>query len=470
MLKKLFSHSAIYGLAPQISKIANLFALPIITQFLTEDDFGVAGLIGSIVASIGVFSNLGLNVTLSNSFFKSPGSFHWGWRQVYGFLTLWNIPFALLLALLVYFLIPEIAKENTLFIILTNTIPVVFFGPTATIGSLYFQLKQKPLQIGIRSMFIGLLTVGLNILFIAYYKMGYLGWFLAGGISQMVLQFSYWYPMNIVYKMKPIFNFKRRYIYHQLKVGIPTVPHYYGSYLLNSSDRLLMSFLNITTGDIGKYNAAGNISNNGNYLGIAIGKAVSPILLNYYKEKKENSARLLIFMLQILFLTGSFLICLWMKEILFFLMRNETLKMVYPMAIIMTMGYNYRPMYLGSINKLFFIEATSKLMKITLTAGIISLGLNLLLIPIFGFKSASFVLFIGLMFMGYSGFYLKEYKQTSILKYHPIFWLSITCLTTAAAFLMVELNPLPKIIISILTLFLGIGIALQLNKKIKLDE
>ncbi|MDD2493576.1 MAG: oligosaccharide flippase family protein, partial [Tissierellia bacterium] len=356
MLKKIFSHSLIYGLAPQIPKIANLFVLPIITQFLTEDDFGVAGLIGSVVASIAVFANLGLNVTLSNSFYKSPGSFHWRWRQTYGFLILWNVPFAFLMAILIYFFIPEIAKENTLYIILANVIPIVFFGPTSTIGSLYFQLNQKPFQIGLRNMIIGLVTVLLNLIFIAYYEMGYMGWFLAGGISTMLLQLSYWFPMNIKYNMKPIFNFKWRYLKEQLKIGIPTIPHYYGSYLLNSSDRMIMDVLKVSTGDIGKYNAAGNVANNGNHVGVAVGKAISPFLLKYYRDNKEEKAKLLIYMLQTIFLAGSFIICIWMKEIFSFLIRNETLKMVYPLAIIMLMGYNYRPMYLGSVSKLMYLE------------------------------------------------------------------------------------------------------------------
>lgn len=457
-------------MAPQVPKIANIFALPIITQFLTEEDFGVAGLIGSVVASIGVFANLGLNVTLSNSFYKSSCSFHWGWRQVYGFLTLWNIPFTLLLALIIYLFIPEVAKENSLYIILLNVIPVIFFGPTATIGSLYFQLKQKPLEIGVRSAIIGLLTVGMNVIFIAYYKMGYLGWFMAGGIAQMVYQISYWIPINLKYNMRPIFNFKWRYIKYQLKVGLPTVPHYYGSYLLNSSDRMIMGFLNIPTGDIGKYNAAGNIANNGNFIGVSVGRAISPILLNYYKNRKENDARLLIFMLQIVFLTGSVIICLWMKEIFQFLIRNETLKLVYPMAIIMTMGYNYRPMYFGSVFKVMYLEKTDKLMKITLTAGIISLGLNLSLIPLFGFKIAAFVLYIGLMYMGYSGFFIKEFKQSIKVNYYPLFWIVITCLFTVLVFFMVELNQYIKLLTSFFVLIIGCILIMKMNKKINSHE
>ncbi len=41
MFKKLLTHSAIYGISPQLIKVANIFALPIITKDLTSTDFGI---------------------------------------------------------------------------------------------------------------------------------------------------------------------------------------------------------------------------------------------------------------------------------------------------------------------------------------------------------------------------------------------------------------------------------------------
>jgi O-antigen/teichoic acid export membrane protein len=72
MLKKLLSHSAIYGLASQIPKLATVLSLPIITKYLTEIDFGVYGLIIAIVAGMSALSDLGLGVVIANTFYKSP--------------------------------------------------------------------------------------------------------------------------------------------------------------------------------------------------------------------------------------------------------------------------------------------------------------------------------------------------------------------------------------------------------------
>jgi len=449
MLKKLFSHTAIYGLAPQVSKVASLFALPIITAHLTATDYGVYGLITAVVGSISVLSYLGLNVILSNSFFKSPQQYKWAWRQIYGFLILWNIPYAFLLAAVIYYFIPVEAAEHTWLIIILNTVPVVFFGPTAMIATMYYQLRQQPFQIAIRGAVIGLLTVGLNIYFIAGLKLGYLGWFLAGSISQMVSQVSYWVPLNKTIKLTPIFNFKWRLIKNQLRISLPTVPHYYGAYLLNASDRVIMKFLNISTGNIGLYNAANTMGNIVSVMANASGQAIGPMLLQSYKSKDEYLTRRLCYILQVAFFLGTFLLSIWLKEIFFLLIRNETLNKVYPLGIIIVMAYNYRPMYFAANNRLFYYEKTKVLIKVTFVAGILNVILNLLLMPIWGYQVAAYTTFACLMYMGYAGFFLKEFKATSQLNYHPLKWLGLSIILTLAAYYAVHLPVFPKIGLSV---------------------
>ena len=82
MFKKLFSHTAIYGFAPQIVKVAQIFILPLTTPFLSPLDYGVAGVVTAVVGAISVFQGLGLNMILSNSFYKSPGQFKWLWLDI----------------------------------------------------------------------------------------------------------------------------------------------------------------------------------------------------------------------------------------------------------------------------------------------------------------------------------------------------------------------------------------------------
>ena len=448
MLRKLFSHTAIYGLAPQIAKIAQIFVLPVITQDLTDLDFGVAGIMTAYTTAISVLAVLGLRVVLINSFFKSSGQYKWAWRQIYGFLTLWNFIYALLLGFLIYWVVPEQASENRIEIMLLNIGPFILFGPIATIGTTYYQINQKPVQVGTRTAIFGVLGVFLNLYFISYLKMGYMGWFWSTFLVGVISNFSYWYPMNIQLGLKPIFNFKWKLIKRSLKISLPTVPHYYSGYLLNSSDKMVMDMVNVGTGDIGKYNVAYTIGNIVQQVGTASGLAVGPMMMEKYKKGDDIGARNLVFVLQILFLICTFLACIWLKEIFAFLIRNDTLASMYSLGIIIVMGYNYRPMYMGSNNKLFYTEKTKVLWRVTFVAGVINVVSNFLLIPIFGFQIAAITTFVSLMFMGYIGFYLKIFKKINSAEYYPFRWLLMTVILTGLAYFLVELQVYIKLLVS----------------------
>ncbi len=467
ILKKLFSHTIIYGLAPQIPKIAGILSLPIISKYLSELDFGVNGIIISIVGAISVLSTLGLRIILVNTFYKNSGQYKWAWRQIYGFLILWNLVYAVLLAFILFFFIPSEAKQNQWEIILLNVLPIVFFGPTATLCSTYYQLKQKPMQIATRTMVFGGLTVLLNIYFIAFLKMGYMGWFLSTCISSMLTNISYWIPLNRSLGMSPIFNFKWRLIKKNLSVALPTVPHYYSGYLLNSSDRMVMSFLNVPTANVGIYNAAYTVGNLMQQVGMASGLAIGPLMYEAYKKQNEQAARNLTFILQLAFFAITFISSIWLKEIFFILIKNETLNKAYPLGIIIVMAYNYRPMYFGTTNKLMYLEKTKLLVKVTFVAGLINVLLNLIFIPIWGYKVAAYTTFIALMYMGYAGYFFKQFKQNNSVKFYPFLWITLTVLLTVLATLLVEAHLSIKILSTILISLISLLFIRKFNTQLK---
>ncbi|MGB3947097.1 MAG: lipopolysaccharide biosynthesis protein [Bacteroidia bacterium] len=456
MLKKLFSHTLIYGLAPQISRVAYFFALPFITSDLTELDFGVAGIMTAYTTTISVLSTLGLNIVLSNSFYHSPNHYKWGWRQIYGFLTVWNFVYAFILGLLLYFAVPKEAEKYRWLILLLNVSPLVFFGQTTVIGNLLYRVKQRPVPIALRVICFGLLNVILSVILIKYCKLGYMGWFWATFVSVMLSNLSYWYSLNIVYKMTPIFNYKWRYIKRALKVSLPTIPHYYGAQLIDSSDRMIMDFYKVDTESIGKYNFAYIFSSAFATLSIAVGSAFGPLSNELHKKKEDFRARNLVFVMQLFFFILTFFSSLWLKEVFQFVVKNEVLAQSYPIAIIVIMSQNYRPMYLGTGTKIMFFEKTNSLWKITFIAGIINVFLNLILIPVFGYKIATVTSFVAYMYMGYSAFYYKVGKELKTVNYYPLFWLGATILLTVLAYFMVELNWKIKMVITLCSLLIGV--------------
>jgi len=465
LLKKLFSHSLIYGLAPQISKIAGVFALPIITADLTKVDYGVWGIVIAYTGALEALFLLGMGVVLANSFFKMPSQHKWLWRQLYGFLSLWSIPYCLFVGLLLWLVLPPEAIGQGVLLILLLMLPKLFFGPTIILGTYYYQLRQNPTPIAIRTAIFGILTVALNVYTISTLKMGFMGWAWSSFIVVILMNLSYWIPLNFKLGYRPIFNFKWRLIKKSFDVSLPTIPHTYSSFLLNSSDRIVMDQLNVNTGDLGGYNLASTF---GSYFQSLIGaanQAVGPMMLESYKNKRDDDARDMIFALQVVMLIATFGFCLWSKEIFELLIKNEELKNFYPLAIIIVMAYNYRPMYIGAMSKLFYLEKTQLLWRVSFIAGLSNIILNFIFIPIFGFEVAAYTTFASLMYLGFSGYYIKKIRELHETEYFPFYWFLLIIGLTLLAYLGVEFSILIKFTFSILLFVFGIFLFQKKGRK-----
>ncbi len=453
MLRKLLSHAAIYGLAAQVPRLAGILALPVITPFLTTLDYGVAGIITAYAMALNTIHSLGLSVVMINSYSKHPIRYKWIWRQLHGFLSVWSIVYGFILGIVLWWAIPEVAQINRWELILLSVVPIVLFSVTEFQAMFLFQMSQRPVIVAIRSFIVGIVTVALNIYTIAYLKMGYMGWFYANALPALVSFLLYGYPLYFKEKLWPIFNFKWKRIKQSLKISLPIIPHHFSFFVLDTSDKLVMDILKVPVPRIGKYNIASSFGLYFMAASNAMAQAASPFYMQYYTQQARNNqaakqARNMTFFMQALFLVITFLLCLWLKELFILLIKNEELQSAYPLAIIILMGYNYRPMYLGISNMLMYNEYTNVLWKVSTVAGICNIILNLILVPYYGIQAAAFTTFAALMYMGYAGYTLKEYKQVTKVNYYPWVWLAITVLALLFVYVLADIESVIKVGIS----------------------
>ena len=85
-------------------------------------------------------------------------------------------------------------------------------------------------------------------------------------------------------------------------------------------------------------------------------------------------------------------------------------------------------------------------------AGVTNVIMNFILIPIFGYKVAAVTTFISLMFMGYSGYFLKDFKNNNTVNYYPLRWITGTIALTILCYAVRDIPLLYKIIISVISL------------------
>lgn len=461
MVKKLLSGAFIYSVLPQLPKLITIFTYPLLTAHLSVNDYGVYGLITAYVGMASILKDLGFTLVFINVYYKHKDKYKLVWRHLHGVLHVWTLVYAIITSVILLLSIPEEAGKNIWQILFFSIVPVLFFENAQTLSSIYYRIKEKPLPVSLIVTIGGIVTIVVSVVTIVYFNMGYMGWLYASFAASATMFIFHAYHLYVKNKLFPILRIRWSFMRKYFKVGGPMLLHDYSGYLLNTSDRVVMDILKIRVGDIGFYNMAYIF---GSYFAVfetAMGMAASPIFLRYYSEKKIKEARLLTFVSQCIFLIISFLTCLWLREIFFFLVRNDELKMAYSLAIVIIMGYNYKPMYQAATNILFYTQKTAAILKVSFTAGILNVVLNFLFIPIWGISAAAFTTFSCLLFMGFSGFYIKEYKKSETINYYPLQWLAGIIGITIFVYLIRDIAVIYKLII---TIFLLGTIAIMFRK------
>jgi O-antigen/teichoic acid export membrane protein len=275
--------------------------------------------------------------------------------------------------------------------------------------------------------------------------MGYMGWFAGSFAGSLIMFLLYFYPLYFRLGLWPILRFRPRFITPHLKVALPMVPHNYSTYLLNSSDRVVMDLYKVSERQIGLYNVAYTFGNYFEAVGEAVGMAVGPFFSKLFStkgEKAQKDERLLTFFLMGCFLSATFVASLWLREIFNLLISNPDLRTEYPIGILIIMGYAYRPMYWSAGIKLSVAKKTSLLWRISLVAGLVNVGLNLVFVPFYGIYAAAISTLISLLYIGFSGFFLKPYREMPGIDHFPLRWMAAILALTGIVYLLRD-APIP---------------------------
>ena len=463
MLKKFISHTFIYGLSNQIPKIAGILALPLITRDLSENDYGIYGVVIAYSSSIEIFATLGMRVSFINTFYKGGVHFKKFWNHLFAFLITWRIPYTVLHFSIIYAILPDEVANKALTAILSVGASALF-GPISVMGTVYYQLKEKPRVVGSLGILGGIVTVLLNVFFISVLKLGYLGFLWSTLCGGLLVNILYTYLIAGELGLRPNFPFNWKFVKRSLSLALPTIPHFYSMFLLNTSDRIIMNQMGVKTDDIGKYNVSYTVGNIFQSIAMASGFAITPLMMRCYKENNERLARRLVFFLQAIFLVATFVACIWMREIFALLIKNEGLSQMYYLSVIIVMSFNYRPIYYGAVNKLIYLEKTRVLWRLTFIPGLLNLILNLIFIPIYGYEFAVISTFVSFALVGMLGYFQKDYIANRSLPYYPVLWTALNVVLTVAAYILKDVDLPWKISFTVVTAVGVLWIYLQLKK------
>jgi O-antigen/teichoic acid export membrane protein len=468
LLKKITTDAFLYSVLPQLPKVVNILLLPFITPFLSPVDYAVYGTVIAFVSGFEILKSLGLDVVLLNSFFKTPKRYKFIWRKVEAIISIWSLILSLIIAIVIYLILPDQLNEHTKWIVVICVcVPSALFAGLTKVAVLFYQYQQNPRPIVFRSVALGLLAITLNFYLIAVLQLGFMGWFYSSLITGIVLPLTYIHPIITKERLTPIYRISFSELTSMLKLALPTIPHHYSHYFLNFSDRVLFSFLKVPIAQVGIYNIGHSVSYNFHFVTSSMDKVIGPLFHKILSTDREavHQIRTTVFVLASVYLSAGFLGGIWMKEIFQLLIRNPELSGAYSIAIIILFGYVTRPLYNGAQSFLFFNEKTKKIWWVTFSAGIVNIVLNVLLIPHFGVLAAAINTFVCVGAAHYGIFLLKDLRDVNPIDFSVVIWLTITLLTFTLTWVAKDLPLIYKTALTIVDILVIGGYLFLLGRR-----
>lgn len=279
--------TAVYGLGQVILRFISLLLLPLFTSYLTPTEYGISAMLGLISFVITPIFSLGLGTAIGICFFEHDD-------QASRSKVIWT-SFAILFAsvsLLLLLLIPSAPVVSEL---VFHTPEYAYFVKLNAIAMgvgilvnpfLYFlQFEERAVSYVVITVVVGLVSIGLSILFVVHLRQGLQGVLVATVLSQALalILFLLWSARLLVWGLNR--DIGRRL----LVLGLPFVPSYFFLFVIMQGNKyLLQSSRGLD--ELGVFNIGVNLGSVMNLLVGAFTTAWTPYFLSFSNKQDEARA------------------------------------------------------------------------------------------------------------------------------------------------------------------------------------
>lgn len=444
MLKKIVSHTFFYSFANQTPALINLFLLPFLTPFLTAEDYAIYGLILSYAGLVGAFSSLGYIVLFQQSYFDSQEDYKSKWSRLLGFQWLYKFLYAIIVASILYFSLRNKIEFGQLKLVLALVIvPLLFFDLTKSIATRLLQFRHEHQRVYSVTIGIGILSALMGFVGVRYFNLGYMAWLYSQAISSGVLAAYFGYFLYFKEKIRPSFQFNKNEVIGDLKLATPLIPKEYATYLLSSSDRVLLDRFGVAQNKIGQYSIAYSFASYFENIQAQANQVLTPIVFDLYRNGTELAVQTVGKLIRVWFyisLLMASILGLWIPDIFRLLYRKAELSAAYPMAIVLVFGFCYRPIYVAIVDKAIFEKKTFQVLRITVVAALSNLLLNLVFIGYYETWAATLNTVVAYFVMALTGYFLIKNNTDFRRVIRPFELISIISVVGVLVFLLKDFS------------------------------
>jgi O-antigen/teichoic acid export membrane protein len=381
---KLAASLGIYTLANVLNAAIPFLLLPILTDYLSTEDYGILSNFNGIITVAVPFVGINFMAAVSLQYIKpeiDKAKYISTGLWILGSLTIF---FSVILSLFTGY-IEEKTGVPAKYIHLIGV--YALFSNLMEVILAIWRMENKAVKYGIFRIGRTIVELSIALVLIVLYSWPFEGsiyaMYISYGLAAVLTIFMLWRKQLIV------FSFSKAYSRHIFRYGIPLIPHALSGAIMMYSDKLII------TEYVG-LSAAGIYS-----VGFLVGQIVGLFQNSFnqawvpwaFQQLQENKPEMKLKMVKMtyLYFIGIilFTLALWLITPLVFYFIGKDFKAGMDLVLWVALGFAFNGMYKMVSVYLFYAEKTMQIAWLSIGAAILNILLNLWWIPYWGVIGAS---------------------------------------------------------------------------------
>jgi O-antigen/teichoic acid export membrane protein len=392
-LKGLAKHSAVYTAGDVLNRGIAFLLIPLYTAFLTPTDYGILAITATVASILGVLYLQSLETALTR--------FHYDLtdpedrRRYYGTIWLLMVGFVIAASLVMELIGPSLAS------LVFADVPYVPYlrlvvWTTALTNSTFVLLRaalrvqERPVAFIALNIGVFLIDTAFVIYFVAVRGQGALGNLQGRFLGTLLVAV----PAAVVYLRQARLQWSGDDARASLRFALPLIPHLLSLWVLNLSDRVVLQRY-VSLAEVGIYSLGYQVAAIVQLFAFSAMNAWSPY---FYKTAGQPGASRTLarfatyyWLVVLVLATGVSVLA---KDVLAIMASRPAYHVAYRVVPWVAFGFVMRGFYFVFVTALYYTKRVKALPIVTVAAGLLNIGLNLLLVPRYGYMAAAVNTFV----------------------------------------------------------------------------
>ena len=385
--KKVISNSIIYTISGLLLKCFSFFLLPLYTTYLTTEDYGIQSVANSFMSTMAFIVAFSLFSAVMR-FYVDLKDNEEKLKRFYGtivsFVFVSSVAFGLLIYLFRGLVVKYIFSGIDFFPVVLICIVTLVFNCQQQIYVNVLRSQQKALKCSILSIAYFFITLGFNILFVVFWRMGATGVLLSSLISNFAYTAFFIIDMLRTRSIKICFD--RKLLKEALIYSVPIMPHNLATKLAQLISKVLIGNTG-TMSSLGLFTVASQFGDIADTIQTYVNNAYGPWLFERLHNQSEGYKKTIRSVVRgLCAVIGLFFVCLSLFShdyIVLFVNKSYIESWRYVPLVVLV--YGIKTMYYFYVNILFYFKKASKILfTSTLTGSLVNILTSAVFIPMWG--------------------------------------------------------------------------------------